>query len=65
MMWVLIDQLLIDIILVGGSAALVRGIGNGFRRMQSGFAPAYLLTFGCGVLVLVFIVLSLWKESGS
>jgi len=65
LMWVLIDQLLIDIILVGGSAALVRGIGNGFRRMQSGFAPAYLLTFGCGVLVLVFIVLSLWKESGS
>jgi len=65
MMWVLIDQLLIDIVLVGGSAALVRGIGNGFRRMQSGFAPAYLLTFGCGVLVLIFIVLSLWKESGS
>ena len=52
-------------ILVGGTAFATKGMGNFFRRMQSGFVPAYLLTFGCGALVLLFIMLSLWKESGS
>ncbi len=65
LMWMLIDRLLIDTILVRGSASATRGLGNFFRRMQSGFVPAYLLTFGCGALVLLFIMLSLWKESGS
>ncbi len=60
--WALIDQLLIDKILVEGTAAFTKGTGHMFRRMQSGFIPAYLLTFGWGALVL--IIMLLLKDAG-
>jgi len=65
LLWMLIDRLLIDTILVHGMGSLARGTGNFFRRMQSGYVPAYLLTFGCGALVLIFIMLSILKDTGS
>lgn len=63
-MWILIDRFLIDGLLVGGSALVVRSTGDFIRRMQSGFIPAYLLTFGCGALVLLFVTLLLIKGAG-
>ena len=46
-------------------AYLTRSIGDGARSIQTGFVPAYLLTFGLGVLVLVFFLLFLVKGTGS
>ncbi len=63
-MFILIDRFLIDGVMVGGSALVVRSFGEFFRRMQSGFVPAYLLTFGCGALVLLFIMMSLLNGAG-
>jgi NADH-quinone oxidoreductase subunit L len=61
-------QMLIEVIiqtLVDGTAYLTRGMGNWARRIQTGFIPSYLLTFGLGVLVLVFFLLFLVKDAGS
>jgi hypothetical protein len=61
-------QMLIEVIiqtLVDGTAYLTRGTGNWARRIQTGFIPSYLLTFGLGVLVLVFFLLFLVKDAGS
>ena len=55
--WRVIDQVLIDTVLVRGSADLTKGTGHLFRRMQSGYIPSYLLTFGLGALVLIFMLL--------
>ncbi|MFN0057352.1 MAG: NADH-quinone oxidoreductase subunit L [Planctomycetota bacterium] len=59
LLYLLVDRLFIDYLLVNGSARLVSSTGEFFRRMQSGFISAYLLTFACGALVLLFILLSL------
>lgn len=64
-LWLVVDRMLIDGFLVGGSALLVRSTGDFIRRMQSGFIPAYLLTFACGALVLLFVTLLLIKGAGS
>ncbi len=61
----LIDQILIDKLLVNGSALLVRGFGELARRMQTGFIPGYLLTFGCGALVLIYILLNHMAKGGA
>ncbi|MEE8143173.1 MAG: NADH-quinone oxidoreductase subunit L [Planctomycetota bacterium] len=58
--WI-VDRLLIDKVLVDGSGRVTRSIGEMFRRMQSGYVPAYLLTFGCGALVLLFLMMVLLK----
>ena len=65
LLFILFDRILIDGILVNGLALLTRGIGDIFRRMQTGFIPGYLLTFGCGVLVLVYILLNFLREGGA
>ena len=65
LMHTLIDQVLIDKLLVNGSALLVRGLGELFRRMQTGFIPGYLLTFGCGALVLIYILLNSMAKAGA
>ena len=65
LMHTLIDQVLIDRLLVGGSALLVRGFGELTRRMQTGFIPGYLLTFGCGALVLIYILLNQLAKGGA
>lgn len=64
-MHTLIDQVLIDRLLVGGSALFVRGLGELTRRMQTGFIPGYLLTFGCGALVLIYILLNQLAKGGA
>jgi len=60
-----IDRLLIDWILVEGTALVTRATGDFFRRMQTGFIPGYLMTFGCGVLVLLYILLNILTGNGS
>ena len=54
--WV-IDRFLIDTVLVNGTGALTRLVGEGARRIQSGFVPAYLATFALGTVLLLIIVL--------
>ena len=61
----LIDQILIDKLLVSGSAFVVRAFGEMARRMQTGFIPGYLLTFGCGALVLIYILLNHMAKGGA
>ncbi|MDE0956996.1 MAG: NADH-quinone oxidoreductase subunit L [Planctomycetota bacterium] len=65
LLFILIDRILIDGILVSGTALLTRGLGNWFRKMQTGFIPGYLLTFGCGVLLLIYMMLSLIQQGGA
>lgn len=60
-----IDRLLIDWIIVEGTALVTRATGNFFRRMQTGIIPGYLMTFGCGVLVLLYILLNILSGNGS
>ncbi|NRA76184.1 MAG: NADH-quinone oxidoreductase subunit L [Planctomycetes bacterium] len=65
LLFILFDRILIDGILVNGLALLTRGIGDIFRRMQTGYIPGYLLTFGCGALVLIYILLNFLREGGA
>jgi len=65
LMFILIDRILIDGILVSGTALLTRNFGHLFRKMQTGFIPGYLLTFACGVLVLIFMLLNFLKQEGA
>ncbi|HIC23167.1 MAG TPA: NADH-quinone oxidoreductase subunit L [Planctomycetes bacterium] len=65
LLFILIDRIIIDGILVNGLALLTRSTGNVFRRIQTGYIPGYLLTFGCGVLVLIFILLNFLREGGA
>ena len=65
LMFILIDRILIDGILVSGTALLTRNIGHLFRKMQTGFIPGYLLTFACGVLVLLFMLLNFLRQGGA
>lgn len=65
LLFILFDRILIDGILVNGLALLTRGIGDVVRRMQTGFIPGYLLTFGCGALVLLYILLNFLREGGA
>lgn len=65
LLFILFDRILIDGILVNGLALLTRGIGDIFRRMQTGFIPGYLLTFGCGALVLIYILLNFLRGGGA
>ncbi|MGE4619389.1 MAG: NADH-quinone oxidoreductase subunit L [Planctomycetota bacterium] len=65
LLFILFDRILIDGILVNGLALLTRSFGDVFRKMQTGFIPGYLLTFGCGTLVLLYILLNFLREGGA
>jgi NADH-quinone oxidoreductase subunit L len=52
-----IDQLILGGALVTGGAKLVEGIGNLFRRVQSGSLQTYGFVMGAGVLLLVAMIL--------
>ncbi|MFQ5654431.1 MAG: NADH-quinone oxidoreductase subunit L [Planctomycetota bacterium] len=64
LLWILVDRLIIDGLMVSGTALLTRTFGEFFRRMQSGFVPAYLLTFSCGALILLFLMLAWLNGAG-
>ncbi len=61
LLFYLVDRLLIDWILVGGSAFFVRLGGSALRRLQVGRIPAYALMFVAGVLGVLTIVV--WAAS--
>ncbi len=65
LLFILFDRILIDGICVNGLALLTRGIGEVVRKMQTGLIPGYLLTFGCGALVLLYILLNFLREGGA
>lgn len=49
-----IDQWVIDIMLFRGSAALLRGLGDGLRRLQTGSVQIYAFLFGAGAVLLIW-----------
>lgn len=55
--WVVnaLDRLLIDGLLVRGSAALTAATGGLFRRMVSGNVQAYAFLFGFGLILILYI----------
>jgi len=65
LLFILFDRILIDGIFVNGLALLTRGIGDVFRKLQTGYIPGYLLTFGSGALVLLYILLNFLREGGA
>lgn len=50
------DEILINNLLVGGTARLAETLGNGFRKIQSGNLQAYAFSFGLGVMLLIYFV---------
>jgi NADH-quinone oxidoreductase subunit L len=50
-----IDELLINGLIVGGLARSAGGMGNLFRRLQSGNLQAYALLFGAGILLVIYL----------
>ena len=54
-----VDILIIDGLGVRGLSGLAAVVGGGLRRLQGGNLQAYGFLFGCGVVVLLFIALSL------
>jgi len=53
-----LDLLFIDGLAVRGSASVVGGLGNLFRKVQVGNLQGYAFLFGLGVVVLIALVLS-------
>jgi NADH-quinone oxidoreductase subunit L len=49
------DEFIINGLLVGGLSRSVGGLGNLFRRMQSGNLQIYALLFGGGILLVVYL----------
>lgn len=49
------DEFIINGLLVGGLSRSVGGLGNLFRRMQSGNLQGYALLFGGGILLVVYL----------
>jgi NADH-quinone oxidoreductase subunit L len=49
-----IDQWVIEILLFRGSAALMRGLGDGLRRLQTGSVQVYAFLFGVGAVFLIW-----------
>jgi len=65
LLFIIVDRIIIDGILVDGTALLTRSVGHWFRKIQTGFIPGYLLTFCCGALVLLYMLLNLMKGGGA
>ena len=59
-----VDRFLIDFLLVRGTAGLTQLTAEGARRIQSGFIPAYLATFGLGAALLLWLILFTLRDSG-
>jgi len=49
------DEFLINGLLVGGLTRCAEGIGNVFRRVQSGNLQAYAFAFGFGVILVIYL----------
>ncbi len=60
----LVDRVLIDRVLVHGSAGLVQLVGEYFRRMQTGYIPSYLWIFGIGAVFLLGFLLVVSTGAG-
>ena len=50
-----IDEFFINGLLVGGLARSTSGLGNFFRRLQSGNLQGYAILFGAGVLLVIYL----------
>lgn len=49
------DEFVINDLLVGGIARSATGLGNIFRRLQSGNLQGYAILFGIGILVVIYL----------
>jgi hypothetical protein len=49
-----IDQWVLDIAVFRGTAALLRGIGDGFRHLQTGNVQVYAYLFGAGAVFIIW-----------
>ena len=49
-----IDQWVLDITVFRGAAALLRGVGVGLRRLQTGNVQVYAFLFGAGTVLLIW-----------
>jgi NADH-quinone oxidoreductase subunit L len=54
---VVMDVIVIDLILVNGSAMLVKASSDLGRRMQTGFVRHYLYAFAVGMVMLIGLFL--------
>ena len=50
-----IDEFFINGLLVGGLTRSTSGLGNFFRRLQSGNLQGYAILFGAGVLLVIYL----------
>jgi NADH-quinone oxidoreductase subunit L len=53
------DEFLINGLLVGGLSRSAEGVGNLFRRVQSGSLQGYALAFGLGVILMIYFTVFL------
>jgi len=51
-----VDQLLIDGLIVRGSARLVSGVGSLLRGLQGGNLQGHVFLFGLGVVVIIYLI---------
>ena len=49
------DEFLINGLLVGGLSRSAEGVGNIFRRVQSGNLQGYAFAFGFGVILIIYL----------
>jgi NADH-quinone oxidoreductase subunit L len=56
-LFVVIDVIVIDLILVNGSAMLVKASSDLGRRLQTGFVRHYLYAFAVGMVMLIGLFL--------
>jgi NADH-quinone oxidoreductase subunit L len=49
------DEFLINGLLVGGLTRSAEGVGNLFRRVQSGNLQGYAFAFGFGVILIIYL----------
>ncbi len=50
-----LDEFLINGMIVGGLARSTAGLGNIFRRLQSGNLQGYAILFGAGILLVIYL----------
>jgi len=50
-----LDEFLINSMIVGGLARSTAGLGNIFRRLQSGNLQGYAILFGAGILLVIYL----------
>ncbi|MEC9055272.1 MAG: NADH-quinone oxidoreductase subunit L, partial [Verrucomicrobiota bacterium] len=49
------DEFLIGDLIVGGLARSATGLGNVFRRLQSGNLQGYAILFGVGIILIIYL----------